>query len=205
MEATSHGSNGPPQAQRHLKNFLIDKDFQLGWVLRVALVTGVILGVMGYFLYSTLSESTELIVGEALMVEGLSEVAQKAFIEQGQSDKLHTILVLGGGLVGLVVLLSLMTIIATHRIAGPAYKMRRLFATIDGDHLQIWAKLRKGDQLSEVFKDFDDMVRRLREARHIDIDELKRIESLLGEGRAEEAASGLERLLARYGESVKMV
>lgn len=204
MEATSQGSGGKPQAKRHLKNFLIDKSFQLGWVFRVALVTAIILGVMGYFLYNTLSESTELMVGQALMVEGMPEDAQTAFIEQGEADKMKTVFVLGGSLLGLLLLLSLMTIIATHKIAGPAYKIRKLLGEIDGDHLQLWAKLRKGDELIEVFTEFDDMVRRLRESRHRDVEELEKIKGFLDAGGLDPAAQAMEAFTERYRQSVKM-
>jgi len=204
MEGPAPGAGDRPKPKRHLKNFLIDKGFQLGWVFRVALVTAVIVGVMGYFLYRTLSESSEIMVGQALMVEGMSEEAQAAFIEQGQRDKVRTTLVLCGGLVGIVVLLSLMTIVATHKIAGPAYKIRRLLSSIDGDHLQLWARLRKGDELIDVFQEFDDMVRRLREARHADVEELEAARAALERGDEREALGRLTALAGRYRESVKM-
>ena len=201
MSAGENKAEQRPAAKRHIRNFLLDKGFQLGWVVRVALVTAVIVGVMGYFLYGTLSESSELVVTQALSAEGMAPEAQAAFIEQGERDKASTLIILVGGLVGLVVLLSLLTIVATHKIAGPAYKMRRLFSEIDGDHLQLWAKLRKGDELHDVFQGFDDMVRRLRESRREDVDLLKSIDpsSLSEEGR--KALSGI---VSRYEDSVRM-
>lgn len=204
MQGTSPGPGGGPKPKRHLKNFLIDRSFQFGWVFRVAVVTAIILGVMGYFLYRTLSESTEIMVGQALTVEGMSEDAQAAFIEQGESDKTRTVFVLGGSLLGLLLLLSLMTIVATHKIAGPAYKMKKLLGDIDGDHLQLWAKLRKGDELVDVFQEFDDMVRRLRESRHSDVEELDRIKGLLEGQQTEAALEALAGMSERYRDSVKM-
>ncbi len=204
MEGTAPVPGANPKPKRYIKNYIIDSSFQLGWVFRVALVTTLILGVMGYFLYSTLSESTELMVGEALMAEGMSEEAQTAFIEQGEADKMKTILLLAGCLVGLVVMHAVMTIVATHKIAGPAYKMKRLLGDIDGEHLQLWAKLRKGDELVDVFQEFDDMVRRLREARHTDIDELDAISEMIGQGDKDAAASRLAEMITRYRDSVHM-
>ena len=205
MSASAQGSPGGPKPKRHIRNFLIDKSFQMGWVLRVTLVTAIIVGIMGYFLYGTLAESTELMVMQAMSQEGMSQVTQEAFIKQADSDKTRTLLTLGGGLVGLVLLLGLMTIVATHKIAGPAYKIRKLLSGIDGDHLQLWAKLRKGDELHEVFLEFDDMVQRLREARHQDVEEL---ESIRGELEAAGASTGtldrLNKLLDDYRNSVKM-
>jgi len=205
MNASVQGSPSGPKAKRHIRNFLIDKNFQMGWVLRVTVVTAVIVGIMGYFLYGTLAESTELMVMQAMAQEGMSPAAQEAFIKQAGSDKTRTLLTLGGGLLGLVILLGLMTIIATHKIAGPAYKIRRLLSSIDGDHLQLWAKLRKGDELHEVFQEFDDMVQRLREARHQDVKELESIRAELLAGKASpETMERLDKLLDDYRNSVKM-
>jgi sensor histidine kinase YesM len=205
MNASVQGSPSGPKAKRHIRNFLIDKNFQMGWVLRVTLVTTVIVGIMGYFLYGTLAESTELVKITAMSQEGMSPAAQEAFIKQGDSDKARTLLILGGGLVGLVLLLGLMTIVATHKIAGPAYKIRRLLSSIDGDHLQLWAKLRKGDELHEVFQEFDDMVQRLREARHQDVKELESIRAELeGHEASAETRKRLDKLLDGYRNSVKM-
>ena len=205
MNASVQGSPSGPKAKRHIRNFLIDKNFQMGWVLRVTVVTAVIVGIMGYFLYGTLAESTELMVMQAMAQEGMSPAAQESFIKQAGSDKTRTLLTLGGGLVGLVLLLGLMTIVATHKIAGPAYKIRRLLSSIDGDHLQLWAKLRKGDELHEVFQEFDDMVQRLREARHQDVKELESIRAELLAGKASpETMERLDKLLDGYRNSVKM-
>ncbi len=205
MNASVQGSPSGPKAKRHIRNYLIDKNFQLGWVLRVTLVTAVIVGIMGYFLYGTLAESTELMVMQAMAQEGMSPAAQEAFIKQAGSDKTRTLLTLGGGLLGLVLLLGLMTIVATHKIAGPAYKIRRLLSSIDGDHLQLWAKLRKGDELHEVFQEFDDMVQRLREARHQDVKELESIRAELLAGKVSpETMERLDKLLESYRNSVKM-
>ena len=56
-----------------------------------------------------------------------------------------------GCLFALVVVLSLLTIVATHKIAGPAYKMKKLFGEVEGRQLQLRAKLRKGDELDDIF------------------------------------------------------
>jgi hypothetical protein len=205
MDSSASPNGAAPQAKRKIRNFLIDRRFQLGWVARVALVTALILGAMGYFLFRTLSESTEMMVAQTLAVEGLAPSAQQAFIEQGARDKRSTILELASGLAGILVLLSLMTIVATHKIAGPAYKMKKLLSGIDGDHLQLWAKLRKGDELVDMFEQLDEMLRRLREARHVEIEEIETaLAALRGAGASSESLAPLERVAARFRRSIEM-
>ena len=82
MDSSASPNGAAPQAKRKIRNFLIDRRFQLGWVARVACVTALILGAMGYFLFGTLAESTDMMVTQTLAVEGLAPSAQQAFIEQ---------------------------------------------------------------------------------------------------------------------------
>jgi hypothetical protein len=205
MDSSASPNGAAPQAKRRIRNFLIDRRFQLGLVARVAFVTALILGAMGYFLFRTLSESTDMMVAQTLAVEGMAPSAQQAFIEQGRRDKRSAVLELASGLAGILVLLSLMTIVATHKIAGPAYKMKKLLSGIDGDHLQLWAKLRKGDELHDMFEQLEEMLRRLREARHHEIEELEAVVAALRSGGASgETIAVLARIEARFRKSVEM-
>jgi hypothetical protein len=205
MDSSASPNGAAPQAKRKIRNFLIDRRFQLGWVARVAFVTALILGATGYFLFGTLAESTDMMVTQTLAVEGLAPSAQRAFIEQGKRDKQSAILELTSGLVGILVLLSLMTIVATHKIAGPAYKMKKLLSGIDGDHLQLWAKLRKGDELHDMFEQLEEMLRRLREARHKEIEEIETaLAALRGAGAPSGSLAPLEQIAARFRRSIEM-
>ena len=200
MEATNQA-----QINRKMRNFLIDSAFQLSWVFRVATVTTIVVGIMGYFLYIKLAESTDLIVGQALAAEGLSSDAQQAIIEQAPHDKMIALIVLGAGLLGIVLILSLMTIVATHKIAGPAYKIRKLFLKVDGDHLQLWAKLRKGDQLHDMFTAFDAMLRRLRESRRQDMELFKSMLDATGEAKLPPwQQEKVEAILKKFSASILM-
>ena len=205
MESSAQPNGAAPPAKRKIRNFLIDRRFQLGWVARVAIVTALILGAMGYFLYGTLAESINMMVMKSFELPGLAPDAQKAFIENGERDKWSAIVLMAGCLLGIVVLLSAMTIVATHKIAGPAYKMRKLLATIDGDHLQLWAKLRRGDELHDMFEQLEEMLRRLRDARHGEVEEIEAVlAALRGGGATGASLERLERLVERYRRSVEM-
>ena len=205
MDSSASPNGAAPQAKRKIRNFLIDRRFQLGWVVRVAFVTALILGAMGYFLFNTLAESTDMMVTQTLGVQGLAPSAQQAFIEQGARDKGSTVIVLASGLVGILVLLSLMTIVATHKIAGPAYKMKKLLSGIDGDHLQLWAKLRKGDELHDMFEQLEETLRRLREARHHEIAEVEAaVAALRSAGAPDAPVASLEKISARFRRSIEM-
>ncbi len=197
----AHADNA---AKRRMKNLLLDRKFQLAWVLRVVLATAVIVSVMGYFLYDTVSAANEQLLAQKL---GDTSRAAQAFIDQTRSEERFTLYVLIGGLLSLVVVLGVFTVFSTHKIAGPAYKLRKLFSSIDGDHLQLWAKLRKADELQETFVEFDEMLRRIREDRRRDMEILEEIAAELGPANHEQRTQALEKLdqlISRYKDSVKM-
>jgi hypothetical protein len=84
------------------------------------------------------------------------------------------------------------------------FKMKKLLSDIDGEHLQLWAKLRKGDELQDAFREIDEMLRRLRESRQGDIEEIEAARAAItGPGDAA-ATERLERLVERYRASIRM-
>lgn len=205
MDKNAKSSIEQAHSKRRIKNFLIDRRFQLGWVFRVALMVTAIVAVMGYFLYGTLAESIELTNVQVLTTSAMTEQAQQSIIQKGAKDKLYTGIVLGGSLAGLVLVLSLFTIVVTHKVAGPAYKMKRLLSTVDSSRLQLFEKLRKGDELHDIFQEFSDMLRRLREARHLDVEQLDAAVSYLKSSGVPEAQyAPLQSLSERYKKSIEM-
>jgi len=205
MNADEHGITSGAPAKRRMKNYLIDRGFQLGWVIRAVVAATAIVSVMGWFLYRTVVAATDQMLADKLADVDLTEAAVRAFIEQAARDKTATLLMLVGGLLLLVLLLSLLTIVVTHKVAGPLYKMKKLLAGIDGGNLQLWARLRKGDELQDAFREIDEMLRRLREARLKDIEDLEAARADIGAADGtRRAAERLQRMVERYRDSVKM-
>ncbi len=78
----------------------------------------------------------------------------------------------GAMLVMLVVALGVAGIVFTHKIAGPIFKMKRLFRQIGDGKLVLRERLRKGDELQHFFEAFEQMVDRLREQQKGEIKEI---------------------------------
>ncbi len=70
-------------------------------------------------------------------------------------------LLVGSG-VALVVLLSFMGIYITHRIVGPVFKLKRLLRQVGTSRLGVKERLRKGDELEDLFDTFLQMTYSLR-------------------------------------------
>ncbi len=77
-------------------------------------------------------------------------------------DRLHLQLVLGLGGGALVLLLAIMGIVITHRVVGPVHKMKRLLRRVSTGRLVIHERLRKGDELEDLFETFLQMTFSLR-------------------------------------------
>jgi len=71
-------------------------------------------------------------------------------------------MLLGGAGVALLLLLIAMGIVITHRIVGPVHKMKRLLRRVSTGRLMIEERLRKGDELEDLFDTFLQMTYSLR-------------------------------------------
>lgn len=108
---------------------------------------------------------------QAIMDESLAEVdAQSeknlADVRSKQADiardRQNLKLLLVGAGACLVVLLVLMGIVITHRIVGPVHKMKRLLRRVSTGRLVIEERLRRGDELEDLFDTFLQMTYSLR-------------------------------------------
>jgi nitrogen fixation/metabolism regulation signal transduction histidine kinase len=90
----------------------------------------------------------------------VAEIQRRAGeVKQGQRDLQ---LLLAGAGVALLVLLVGMGVVITHRIVGPVHKMKRLLRRVSTGRLVIEERLRKGDELEDLFDTFLQMTYSLR-------------------------------------------
>lgn len=108
---------------------------------------------------------------QAVMDESLAEVDQQseknlADVRTRQasiaSDRQNIRFLLIGAGALLVVLLFVMGIVITHRIVGPVHKMKRLLRRVSTGRLVIEERLRRGDELEDLFDTFLQMTYSLR-------------------------------------------
>ena len=99
-----------------------------------------------------------------------------------------------GGLALMVVLIGLLGIYFTHKVAGPIYKMKRLLKQVGQGNLRIESRLRKGDELQDFFDAFTQMVAGLRAMEKDQLDELDKALSALERGAKDDANASLGRV-----------
>jgi hypothetical protein len=195
--------------QRSVKNYLIDKRFQLkytGLIVGVALVISVILGV---FLIRTSSEvideskkvsqvATKNITDDPIYADNpeLLKSFKDAADEQDRTiaaKQRNTLIGIMGGLALLVMLIGVLGIYTTHKIAGPVYKMKQLLSQVGAGKLNFRGGLRKGDELQHFFETFQHMVESLKDRQAKEIEQLEAgIEAARAGGASAESLAKIE-------------
>jgi methyl-accepting chemotaxis protein len=188
--------------KRSVKNYLIDSRFQLKYTGMIVLIAVVISGILGVFLYRTsreviaesykvaeeskkVSDVVKMTIKDDPIYSQNPELAasfaqasidsdrqieeqRKALIRQ-QKTMLYSLV---GGLALMVVLIGLLGIYFTHKVAGPIYKMKMLLRQVGEGKLVFQGRLRKGDELQDFFDAFATMVDKLRERQKHEVDQL---------------------------------
>lgn len=79
--------------------------------------------------------------------------------------------VLAGCLLSFIIVAALASIVATHRIVGPLFRVRRIVSEVEGGHLNPpMHALRESDELQDLFDSITRMVRNLRRRTEDDAD-----------------------------------
>jgi hypothetical protein len=122
---------------------------------------------------------------------------QRAVSDQQASllrNQKRMIMSMVGALALLVVLIGLLGIYFTHKVAGPVFKMKRLLREVGDGNLHVEARLRKGDELQDFFDAFTQMLSGLRKFEEKQLDELEAAMSALARGERDDAAASVARV-----------
>jgi methyl-accepting chemotaxis protein len=159
--------------QRKLKNYLLDRRFQLKYTGMVLFVTVSVAGVLGYVAYDFSKGQTEAFTAQLAAQPDLDEqtAADLEHFAKAEDRKVRNAILFG--VVLLTIALGLTGILVTHRVVGPTYRMKRLFEHVGGGHLEVNTGIRKGDELQDLYRSFAEMVESLREQRAEDIARLE--------------------------------
>jgi len=174
-------------AQRRLRNYLLDSRFQLkytGMVVGVTLIVASLLGAVAY--RESMGQTEALQIQLAVQPDLDPQVAAHLDAFGKQRDRQMLLGILGGILL-LTLALGATGIVITHKLVGPAYRMRRLLATVASGHLKVEGALRKGDELQDVFNAFNDMVSTLRSRQ---ADEVAQLDAALAKAKTHGISDG---------------
>jgi nitrogen fixation/metabolism regulation signal transduction histidine kinase len=164
-------TGGAPQ--RRLRNYLLDPRFQLKYTGMVVVVTVAVAAVLGYFAYKFSKGQTEILnIQIAMQSDHMDPSSVEALEGYAKKQDQQVLLGIIGGILALALTLGITGILVTHKLVGPAYKMRMLLGEVAAGKLRIAGRLRKGDELQELFEAFSQMIDALREEQSREICEL---------------------------------
>lgn len=166
--ATSSGETGAglpaqesprPRYKRSMRNFLLDRRFQLKYTLMIALSGGLLFGTMEYFFFDKVRENSEL--------AGLTDdPAMAAELEQKLAEEDQKVLMtLVGFWLALVAMMLVVGILATHHIVGPIYVVDRYIQRIRNGQPVYPRPLRRGDEFQTLYNHVNEMAHTLRDER----------------------------------------
>ena len=176
---------GKPPIKRKLRNYLLDTRFQLKYTGMVVAVTVLVAAALGYFAYDFSRGQTESMQVSIAANPDMNPEAAADLQAYGEAEDRKVLLGISVGILLLALSLGLTGIIVTHKVVGPAYKMRLLLNEVADGKLKLVGRLRKGDELQELFEAFARMVENLRETQAREIAEL---EAAIAEAKASGAS-----------------
>jgi HAMP domain-containing protein len=161
------------KTQRRMRNYLIDRPFQLKYTGMVLLVTVSVASGLGYVAYGFSQGQTEALTAHIAAQPDLDPDTATDLEDFAQQEDRKIRNAIVAGVLLLTLALGLTGIVVTHRVVGPVYRMKRLFRHVSDGKLEITTGIRKGDELQELYRSFAEMVESLRDQRGEEIAQLE--------------------------------
>jgi hypothetical protein len=149
-----------PAHRRQLKNYLLDKSYQLRYTTVIVLISAALTTGLGFLVVSKAREATRTIKpGLALLDD---DTATRVAKDLDASDRTILLAIAGFGVIFCVAMMGY-GIVITHKVAGPLFKLSSYLNKIRDGHIGQIYELRKGDQLHAFFNVFKGMHEALRQ------------------------------------------
>lgn len=192
------------KGQRKLRNYLLDRRFQLKYTSMMVLVTVSVASGLGLVAYRFSQGQTEALTAHIMAQPDLGEETASDLerFAQQEDRKIRNAII--AGVLLLTLALAITGILVTHRVVGPAYRMRRIFEGIGEGKLEITTGIRKGDELQDLYQSFAAMVESLRDQRSEEIAQLEdTLAKMEAAGMQSDYITELRGVLARIRKTVE--
>ena len=157
---TSEAAAARPVYKRKMRNYLLDAGLQLRYTLTIVVVAVFLTAGLGFKMYQATREISRIILFTGLADPVTANELQAQF---ANSDRIVLWGIIGFGIV-LVLSISAVGILITHKVVGPLYKISSLFARVrDNRMTKAPEGLRKGDELQDFYLSFREMHEAVRE------------------------------------------
>ena len=176
MNSTDAAPGSRPVYKRKVRNYLLDVGLQLRYTATIVVVAIFLTGGLGFKMYQATRDVSKVILWTSLVDPSSASELQSQF---ENSDKVVLWGIVGFGVV-LVLSISAVGILITHKVAGPLYKIASFFGRLRDNRLgPVPANLRKGDELQEFYVAFREMHTSLRARAEDDVRIIGNVVSVL--------------------------
>lgn len=151
---------------RKISNYLIDKKLQLRYVIFVTALSAIICSTLGFLIWQQANEATNIIREQLADSPAMAEEVIRSL----KSEDQNLVLTMVGSGIGIVVVLSLLLVVMTHKVAGPLFKVTLYLNKMRDGRLDTVWPLRKGDMLQNFYNKFSAMHTAVK-ARHVETNE----------------------------------
>jgi hypothetical protein len=180
-----------PGYKRKVRNYLLDVGLQLRYTATIVVVAVFLTAGLGYKMYQATRDISKVILWTGLVDPTSAQELQSQF---SNSDRVVLWGIIGFGIV-LILSISAVGILITHKVAGPLYKITSLFHRVRDNRLgPAPAGLRKGDELQDFYTGFREMHQAVRGRVEDDVRVLGNAVSAL-EASADARQPGVQRAL----------
>lgn len=154
MNIAQSAAGAAPKYRRKMRNYLLDVGLQVRYTMTIVIVAVFLTAGLGYKMYQATRD-----ISKVIELSGMADPAVAGEL-QGQfaaSDRWVLWGIIGFGVV-LVISITAVGILITHKVAGPLFKITSFFGRVRENRLgTIPTSLRKGDELQEFYSSFRDM------------------------------------------------
>jgi methyl-accepting chemotaxis protein len=154
--------------KRRWRNYLLVPGFQLKYTGMVVGVTVIVASVLGIQVYRYSKGQTEMFIAQKMIGPEGEEFAKTVEQYSREADRDVAISIVAGVLL-MALALGMTGIVVTHKLVGPAYRLKTMLREVRDGHLRVRGKLRKGDELQDIFEAFHEMIDALRAAQEKEI------------------------------------
>jgi methyl-accepting chemotaxis protein len=180
--------------QRHLRNYLLDRDYQLRHALLLVGLSATLTLALGAVVRHYMGLAARLVEVRAL---DPTDTLAPILLQQMRQQDHRVLLTFAAFALVLLAILFVYSIVFTHRVAGPLHKIAGYMGHIREGRLGHVYELRRGDQLRPFFECFRQMHESLAERARAEVADLERVEELLAGERSAEAVALLRAVRER--------
>ena len=153
----------PVKHRRYLRNYIIDKRLQLRYIAVVSLLSAAISGLLGWMIWSQRAQASQTIRRSLVEAADFVGPSQQAEILQHLTGSDTTVLLRMALVCGaLILVLSGVLVVMTHKVAGPLYVIGGYFDKLAAGRVPLVHNLRRGDEFKSFHRKFKDMCNALR-------------------------------------------